>query len=54
MLVDHEELLDHWRERGLVVRTSGDTIALSPPLVISAEELDEMFDLLAAALDGLD
>ncbi|MEE4300166.1 MAG: aspartate aminotransferase family protein [Pseudomonadales bacterium] len=40
-------------ERGLVVRTSGDTIALSPPLVMTVEELDMLFDLLGEALDGL-
>ncbi|HSG90064.1 MAG TPA: aspartate aminotransferase family protein [Pseudomonadales bacterium] len=40
-------------EAGLVVRTSGDTIALSPPLVVTPAELDEMFDLLGAALDGV-
>jgi beta-alanine--pyruvate transaminase len=40
-------------EAGLVVRTSGDTIALSPPLVTSEDQLDAMFDLLGRALDGV-
>lgn len=40
-------------EAGLVVRTAGDTIALSPPLVTSEAELDAMFDRLESALDGI-
>jgi beta-alanine--pyruvate transaminase len=37
---------------GLVVRTSADTIALSPPLPITSAELDELFDLLGEALEA--
>jgi beta-alanine--pyruvate transaminase len=37
-------------ERGLMVRTTGDTIALSPPLVISAEQIDEIVEHIRAAL----
>lgn len=36
---------------GVIARAIGDVIALCPPLVITAEELHEMFDLLEKALD---
>lgn len=36
---------------GLIVRALGDSIALCPPLIITAEEIDEMFDRLTRALD---
>jgi 4-aminobutyrate---pyruvate transaminase len=37
---------------GLIVRSvMGDVITLCPPLIISAEEVDELFDRLARALD---
>jgi 4-aminobutyrate--pyruvate transaminase len=36
---------------GLIVRALGDTISICPPLVISEAEVDEMFDMLARALD---
>ncbi len=37
-------------ERGLLIRTTGDTIALSPPLIISREEIARLFDILAGVL----
>ncbi|MDW8371604.1 MAG: aspartate aminotransferase family protein [Geminicoccaceae bacterium] len=40
-------------ERGLMIRVTGDTIALSPPLVVTREELDRIFDTLGAVLDRL-
>lgn len=40
-------------EAGLVVRTSGDTVALCPPLVTQPHELDMMFDRLEQALMAL-
>ena len=44
------------QEEGLICRpVAGDTIALCPPLVITAEQINTMFDRLARALDrGLD
>ena len=36
---------------GLLVRTLGDTIALCPPLIISADQIDELFGKLNKALD---
>jgi beta-alanine--pyruvate transaminase len=37
-------------ERGLLVRQTGDIIALSPPLVVERAQIDEMFGLLGAVL----
>ncbi len=35
-------------ERGLLVRATGDIIALSPPLIIEKSEIDQLFDILSA------
>jgi beta-alanine--pyruvate transaminase len=40
-------------ERGLFVRATGDIIALSPPLTITAEQIDILFDTIEAALHDL-
>ncbi len=40
-------------EKGLLVRTTGDTIALSPPLIISKAQIDEIFGILAEVLDEI-
>lgn len=37
-------------EKGLLVRTTGDIIALSPPLIISKEQIDELFSILRDTL----
>lgn len=37
--------------RGAILRAIGDTIAICPPMIISRDELDELFDRLEAALD---
>jgi beta-alanine--pyruvate transaminase len=37
-------------EKGLLIRTTGDIIALSPPLIISEGQIDELTDILGAAL----
>ena len=39
------------RASGLIVRILGDTIALCPPLIISADQIDELFGKLEKALD---
>lgn len=41
-------------ERGLLIRTTGDIIALSPPLIINKSQIDEIFETLAAILKELD
>ncbi len=38
-------------ERGLVLRALGDTIALSPPLIVTEEQIDTILDRLGQALD---
>lgn len=38
-------------ERGLAVRPLGDVIAICPPLIISEDQVHELFDKLTAALD---
>ena len=37
-------------DNGVLVRGSGDTIVISPPLVISPQEIAQVFDTLASAL----
>lgn len=37
-------------EKGLLIRQTGDILALSPPLIISKEQIDQMFDTLSAVL----
>ena len=41
--------LDCW-EHGLLVRTTGDTVALSPPLIIENQHIDQIVGTLAAAI----
>jgi beta-alanine--pyruvate transaminase len=38
-------------ERGLLIRTTGDTLALSPPLIIEKSQIDEIVDTIAGALE---
>jgi beta-alanine--pyruvate transaminase len=38
---------------GALVRVTGDVIALAPPLIIEREEIDELIDILARALKGV-
>ncbi len=40
-------------EKGLLIRTTGDTIALSPPLIISKQQIDEIFDTLSGVIKNL-
>lgn len=39
------------QEEGLITRAIGDTLALCPPLIISDEEIDEVFDAMERGLD---
>ena len=41
--------LDCW-DQGILLRTTGDTVALSPPLIIEREQLDRLVDTLRAAI----
>ena len=40
-------------EKGLLIRTTGDTIALSPPLIISKLQIDEIFDTISGVIKTL-
>ncbi len=40
-------------EKGLLIRTTGDIIALSPPLIISKQQIDEIFGTLAGVIKSL-
>lgn len=37
-------------ERGVLVRASGDTLIVSPPLIVSAEQITRIFDVLQQAI----
>ncbi|MGL4242470.1 MAG: aspartate aminotransferase family protein [Beijerinckiaceae bacterium] len=39
------------QHEGVIIRAIGDTLAICPPLIITAAEVDEMFDRIARALD---
>ena len=39
---------------GLLIRVTGDIIALSPPLILEREHIDEIFGKLAAILATID
>ncbi|WP_321501647.1 aspartate aminotransferase family protein [Breoghania sp.] len=41
-------------EEGLMIRTTGDIIALSPPLIISKAQIDELFGILSKVLKAID
>ena len=40
-------------EAGLLIRVTGDIVALSPPLIIEKSHIDEIFGRLATLLRGL-
>ncbi len=39
------------QEEGVIVRAIGDTLAICPPLIIKADEVEDMFDRIGRALD---
>jgi beta-alanine--pyruvate transaminase len=41
-------------ERGVLTRVTGDTLALSPPLIVSEAQIDQIFGTIAEALRTLD
>jgi beta-alanine--pyruvate transaminase len=38
-------------EKGVMLRITADTIAMSPPLIVTPEQIDEMVGLLGEVLD---
>jgi beta-alanine--pyruvate transaminase len=47
------EVLNRALAAGLLVRTTGDTIALSPPLIISEAEIARLAEVLGGVLDAV-
>jgi len=47
------EVLVNALKAGLLVRATGDIIALSPPLIVSEAEIGKLFDILGGVLDGV-
>jgi beta-alanine--pyruvate transaminase len=47
------ETLVRTLEAGALIRTTGDTIAMSPPLIVSVEEIERLVAILRSVLDGL-
>ena len=47
------EVLVKALKAGLLVRATGDIIALSPPLIVSEAEIGKLFDILGGVLDGI-
>ena len=43
--------MEHAHEAGLLIRPLGDTVALCPPLIITGDQIDELFAKLESALD---
>jgi beta-alanine--pyruvate transaminase len=41
-------------EKGILIRTTGDIIAMSPPLIISKEQIDQLIGTLQEVLETLD
>ena len=41
-------------EKGLLIRTTGDIIALSPPLIIEKNQIDQIFDILIGVLKAVE
>ncbi|MEM7695994.1 MAG: aspartate aminotransferase family protein [Pseudomonadota bacterium] len=48
------EAVERAFDAGLMVRVTGDIVALSPPLIVSEDQIDEMFSTLEAVLAAID
>ncbi|WP_245417940.1 aspartate aminotransferase family protein [Cohaesibacter celericrescens] len=47
-----EAMIKAW-ERGVMIRVTGDIIALSPPLIIEKSQIDQIFGTLSSVLDSI-
>ncbi len=45
-------VMDECLQQGLIIRALGDTIAFCPPLIITADQLDELFSKFQTAMDN--
>ncbi|WP_425605693.1 aspartate aminotransferase family protein [Pseudoxanthomonas daejeonensis] len=47
------QVLERAFRKGLLVRVTGDTVALSPPLIVERRHIDDMFSMLGEVLAGV-
>jgi len=47
------QVLERAFRKGLLVRTTGDTVALSPPLIVERRHIDDIFSMLGEVLSSL-
>ena len=47
------QVLERAFRKGLLVRTTGDTVALSPPLIVERHHIDDIFSMLGEVLSSL-
>ena len=45
---------DMLQDMGLIARAMGDSLAFCPPLIITADEINQMFDIVERGLDRLE
>ena len=50
----YEGMQHAFAEEGLMIRVTGDTIALSPPLIVSEAQIGEIFDKVARVIRAVD
>ncbi len=48
------EIFNRCFDEGLLLRVTGDVLALSPPLILEQAHIDEMFNILGRVLDAVD
>ena len=46
----YEAMERAFHEEGLMMRTTGETLVLTPPLIMSEDEMSEMFEKLAKVI----
>jgi beta-alanine--pyruvate transaminase len=48
------QVMEHaFQQEGVMVRVAGETIALSPPLIVSEAQIDEIFDKVGGAIKAV-
>jgi beta-alanine--pyruvate transaminase len=48
-----QQLVSRCFDNGVIVRTTGDTAAFSPPLIIEKQHIDQIIDTVRAALRAI-
>ena len=46
----YEAIERGFHEQGIMIRTAGDTLAVTPPLTVSEAQIDEIFDKLSTLI----